>query len=155
MIYSRDCTGANACPTRRPPKGQHMQIVPVLKGCLAAYAVGVLFNWGGQLLSDAQRSARRLDPWNDLWFSAIFGAILALPVTVLVLLLWFFLARRSSTVTYRDALASGAAGTGLVFWAVGNPLPWLLVGLALGAVFGAVFWLTAFGRRRQVTLTLR
>lgn len=132
-----------------------MQIVPVLRGCLAAYAVGVLFNWCGQLLSDAQRPGQPLDPWNDLWFSAVFGALLALPVTALVIALWFLLARRSSTVTYRDALTSGAAGTGLVFWAVGNPLPWLLVGLALGAVFGAAFWLSAFGFRRQVTLTLR
>lgn len=132
-----------------------MQIVSILRGCLAAYAVGVLFNWGGQLLSTAHRPGRSLDPWNDLWFSAVFGAILALPMTLLVLLIWYLLARRSKTVTYRDALASGAAGTGLAFWAVGNPLPWLLVGLALGAAFGAAFWLTAFGRRRQVTLTLR
>ncbi|MEQ8876989.1 MAG: hypothetical protein RIC49_11335 [Phycisphaerales bacterium] len=131
-----------------------MQIFSVLKGCLAAYLVGVLFNWTGQLLSSAQGSGQGMDMWDSLWFAAIFGAILALPVTVAVLGLWYVLARRSATVSYRDALITGAGGTLLVFSAVGNPIPWLIVGMLLGASFGAVFWLTAFGRRRQVTLSL-
>ena len=85
---------------------------------------------------------------------AVMGGGLALIATILVLALWFVLARRGATVSYRDALTTGAAGTVLVFWSVGNLLPWLLVGVLLGAAFGAAFWLTAFGRRREVTLSL-
>lgn len=131
-----------------------MQLVSVFKGCLAAYAVGVLFTWAGYLLDIRHRPRPAWDIWNDLVFIAVMGGLVALIATILVFALWFGLARRGATVSYRDALIAGAIGTVLVFWAVGNPLLWLIVGVLLGAVFGAAFWLTAFGRRRQVTLSL-
>lgn len=131
-----------------------MQILSVLKGCLAAFLVGVLFNWAGQLLSSAQGSGLGMGVWDSLWFTIVFGAVLALPLTLAVLALWAVLARRGTTVSYRDALITGAGGTVLVFWAVGNPLLWLLIGVLLGAALGAAFWLAAFGFRREVALTL-
>ena len=131
-----------------------MQIFSVLRGCVAAYIVGVLFNWAGYLIDIRHRPRPAGDIWTDLVFMAVMGGGLALIATILVLALWFVLARRGATVSYRDALTTGAAGTVLVFWLVGNLLPWLLVGVLLGAAFGAAFWLTAFGRRREVTLSL-
>jgi hypothetical protein len=133
-----------------------MQIFAILKGCFAAYVVGVALSWATYLHSYSQGNLHVFDQWSSLFVSVAYGAIFAIPVAIFVILLWLILAWRKVTVYFYLAPAVSAALLGLMMWALnGSSTYALLFASCWGLILGATFWLFAFGRRNSVELGLR
>lgn len=133
-----------------------MQLIAVLKGCFATYAVGVLLSWTGYLYSYWWGGLNVFDQWSSLFVSVIYGAIFAAPVVIFVILLWVILAWRKTIVNFYVAPAVSAVLLGPMMWALNDGSVFaLFIGAFWGLIFGTIFWLFTFGRRNSAELRLR
>ena len=129
-----------------------MQIKAILRGCVAAYGVGVLIVWADYLWSYQQGTLHVFGPWGSLFVSVVYGGLAALVVSAFVGITWILLAWRRVTVRYDVALAVGAIVTALLSRLLSSEWVATAIALLVGAIFGATFWLASFGRRRSVTM---
>lgn len=132
-----------------------MQIVAVLRGCLAAYLTGVLIYWADYLFSNWQGTEYLFGPWMSLVLGIVYGAALAVPAVLFVMFLWWFLAWREAVVSFYLALISGAAVVGLLVASLSGSSDAILPGSLWGLICGATFWLAAFGLKKNVVLSFR
>lgn len=132
-----------------------MQWLYVLRGTLVAYGFALLLIAIPTLIEGGQAPGA-------IVIVAFFGLFALIPMQVIVLIIWAALARNNSVVTHwqamiicatvffgltlLSALADGEVFAGMVLTAV-SPL--------IGAIFGAVFWVGAFGFKRQMTMGKR
>ncbi|GAB5446667.1 hypothetical protein [Gymnodinialimonas sp.] len=132
-----------------------MQILYVLRGCLLAYGFGVAVMMLATMIIDGRGT-------DALGLTAMIGLVLLIPFLVIVVVIWAVLARLAKTVTITQAAAICAA----VFFVLafllglsGNGVPGLLIDAVAypfaGAIFGTIFWVGAFGLRREMTMGTR
>lgn len=129
-----------------------MQWLYVLRGTLVAYVFGILLVAIPTLIEGGEAPG-------VIWIVAFFGLFALIPLQIIVFIVWGILAKKQALVTYRQAmgigagvyfgltflssLADGDLGVGLVM-AVASPI--------LGAIFGGVFWVGAFGFRKEMPM---
>lgn len=132
-----------------------MQWLYVLRGTLVAYGFAVLLIAIATLIEGGQAPGA-------IGIVAFFGLFALIPMQVIVLIIWAGLVQKNAVVTVRhamvicatvffgltilSALADGEVLAGLVFTAI-SPV--------VGAVLGAVFWIGAFGFKREMTMGKR
>lgn len=129
-----------------------MQLLYVFRGCLLAYAFGVLGIGAGSMIVEG-------DGPEIIWIIALFGLFVLIPFLIVTAIIWAVLAGLEKTVTRRLAAAI-CAGVFFCFavllgYADGGLLG-LLAGAVIapmvGAVFGLVFWIGAFGLRAEMKM---
>lgn len=129
-----------------------MQWLCILRGCLAAYVFGVIVMALGSVIVDQSG----LEPVGVI---ALFGAFLLILLSIVAVVIWAVLAGLGKVVTIGQTIAICAG----VFFFIGFLLgiadgsllaivASLLVAPLIGCVFGAVFWVGAFGRRREMQM---
>lgn len=113
----------------------------VLRGCFTAYLAGVLVIGTVNAITE-----RGLEVFGAV---AIFGFMLAIPFTIVALILWAVLAKLRVRITAVKAVAicGGVFALATVVTSGLAPLP-LLGSFGVGALFGMAFWLGAFGFSR-------
>lgn len=132
-----------------------MQWLYVLRGTLVAYVFGIL------LVAIPTLIEGRGAP-GAIWLVAFFGLLALIPLQIFVFVVWGILAKKQALVTYRQAmgicagvffgltflstLADGELAVGLMM-AVASP--------SVGAIFGGVFWVGAFGFRKEMQMGKR
>lgn len=132
-----------------------MQFLKVLRGCLAAYAAGVIVIFAGMLIFGGAGI-------EVLLAIAVFGLFALVPFVVIALVMWSAMAQAQTQVQAVHATAI-CAGVFFFFAAVGalidGELPAVLVIVMfsplVGAAFGAVFWIGAFGFKPSITMGWR
>ncbi|MAC79630.1 MAG: hypothetical protein CML66_16385 [Rhodobacteraceae bacterium] len=130
-----------------------MQLLQVLRGCLGAYAAGVLLYSALIALYVWQRTPAVFSAGRNFMMGVVYGGAMALPIVLAVILLWIVLAWKKVTVTWPVALIAGAFLTGLASIPLSHNLNGVVAFALIGMLFGAVFWGTAFGRTTRVRLS--
>ena len=132
-----------------------MQALYILRGCLAAYAAGVIVISAGSMVVEG-------GDVGTFGVIAIFGLFALVPVLIIAFVIWAILAARRARILMWQAMALCAATffglSALAALAGGEILAILAVSGAsplVGAAFGAVFWLGAFGARREMVMGTR
>lgn len=132
-----------------------MQLLYVFRGCLLAYAFGVVVMALATMFIDG----RGPEAWGII---ALFGAFLLVPFLFIVSVIWMVLAGMEKTVTALQAAAICAAVffcLAVLLGVADGGLPGLLISAIaapfVGAVFGAIFWIGAFGFRRDMAMGKR
>lgn len=131
-----------------------MQFLQVLRGCLGAYATGVLLYSALVALYVWQRDPAVFAAWGNVLIGVVYGGAMAVPITLVVVLLWVVLAWNKVTVTLPVALVAGGVLTGLAAIPFSHNLDGVVAFALIGYLFGAVFWVTAFGWTSRVRLTV-
>lgn len=132
-----------------------MQLLYIFRGCLLAYAFGVFAVSIGNMVAEGPS-------FESFGIIALFGTIVLLPFLFVVVVIWAILAGLEKTVSRWQAAAMCA---GVFFFAAfllglaGGGLLGLLAGAVImpvvGAVFGLIFWVGAFGFRREMPMGTR
>lgn len=132
-----------------------MQWLYVLRGTLVAYGFAILLVAIATLIEGGQAPGA-------IAVVAFFGLFALIPMQVLVLFIWGLLARSAAVVTlWQTAGICAAAFFGLTLLSAiagGDFLAGLVLTISshlVGAIFGAVFWVGAFGFRRQMVMGKR
>ena len=129
------------------------QIKDILRGCFATYLAGTLLLFIAELPS-AFFGTAVFDLGQTLGILMVYGALLAILLTVIVLAIWLVLAIMQAEVIFPVApvvatflisipmIAEFGLGTGLI------------IGVFFGGFAGSHFWYWAFGRVWQVEMRL-
>ena len=123
----------------------------ILRGCVVAYLVGVLIFTVVATIDGPANAGE------SFGLALIFGGLLAIPFAILALIIWAVLAslRKRVTLLHASAICAGLllCGATVLGYADGG-LPGLLIAAVvaplIGGIFGAVFWVGAFGLHREV-----
>ena len=94
------------------------------------------------------------DIWSTLIIIFSYGAFFALILSIIIVLIWFVLASRKTTVVFPVAIVVGGGLVGAGSAALFGPLG-LLFGIFFGAFAGAHFWYWAFGTGWSVQMQLK
>ncbi|UWQ97042.1 hypothetical protein K3728_07440 [Rhodobacteraceae bacterium M385] len=129
-----------------------MQWLYVLRGTLVAYVFGVLLVAIPTLIDGGEAPGA-------IWLVAFFGLFALIPLQTVVFVIWGIFAKKQTLVTYRHAMGI-CAGVffGLTFLSTladGEFLVGLVMAVAspiVGAIFGGVFWVGAFGFRKEMQM---
>ncbi|OAN84504.1 hypothetical protein A8B78_06500 [Jannaschia sp. EhC01] len=132
-----------------------MQALYIFRGCLAAYAAGVI------VITLAMMGTEGDGP-EAFGFVALFGLFALVPMLIITFVIWGVLVANSARVKAWQAVALCAA----VFFSLsvlagvadGELLALFAISLTsplVGAAFGAAFWVGAFGFRKEMTMAKR
>lgn len=132
-----------------------MQWLYVLRGTLVAYVFAILLVAIATLIEGGQALGA-------IAIVAFFGLFALISMQVLVFIIWGLLARSAAVVTVWQTTGICAVAffglTLLSAFADGDFLAGLVLTISsplVGAIFGAVFWVGAFGFRRQMVMGKR
>lgn len=128
-----------------------MQHWKVLRGCLACYLFGILISWLNYLATDADDTKYLIDPWRGFVISIGYGAYFAVFLTIIVLMLWGFLAYKKVSVPFWAAPLFGILALSVLLIIEQGFLA-LIPGFVLGGLWGLVFWVAAFGKAKAVRM---
>lgn len=132
-----------------------MQWLYIFRGCLVAYAAGVVVITIGSMIVDG-------DGLETFGIIAIFGLFALVPMLIIAFIIWGIMVATSAHVRAWQAMALCAG----VFFSIstllalfdGELLAIFAVSLAsplAGGAFGAAFWWGAFGFRREMAMAKR
>ncbi len=128
----------------------------VLRGCVFTYLIASL-GFGVIALFDGPVQGAEV-----FGIALIFGGIIALPFAIAALIIWSVLAgmRKRVSVLQAVAISAGVFFLPGVFLALAEGglyavLSAVILMPVLGAAFGALFWVGAFGLQREVQFAFR
>ena len=126
------------------------QFKDILRGCIATYFVGVFLFLATEVPSILMGRAI-FDMWSTLVLFAVYGAALAIPTTLIILVIWGALAARDTIVQFLAAPCVAALIFGALAVAMAD-INGLVFGVFSGALAGLHFWYWAFGRAWKVRM---
>lgn len=126
-----------------------MQFQKVMRGCLWAYATGVLICLLWSLGDGLPSLPVVAELFVSLIFIASYGALFAAVGSIIAVLLWFILATWNVHVAWW--VAPGVNGG--ITLCLGLLQTELFVLVPFGALIGTVFWYGAFGKVARVQMT--